>query len=406
MKKNENANKGITLIALVITIIVLLILAGVSISTLVGENGIINKAKLAKEKTEKSNILEKVQMEVSSSFNNYGEYDTNIIKGNLESNLGANVTKVNKSLYVELDGRKLKVKSNGEVEFETKIERTGIKIGDYIDYKPTVTSIKSEQGMMQDDGMEWRVLRINENGIIDLIGNQTTQTVHLEKAEGYNNGVTIINKICRDLYSNTEHGIVARSIKQEDIEAVYKPGSDAEKAKEDIKKAKVTIYNGKKATGEVYENRYYPAIYEKEINSNIDGREKGTLGPSDESEIIKGNENMQIKKGNIEIKVKPNWYKGEKVLEDNFIDGAYDVLNTNNMYWVASRYVFGYENEAGFGIRRIYTSNFPGRNMIYSNGETSSNSMAIRPIVSLESNIQIDTLSGENSSKNPYKIEW
>ena len=45
-------NKGITLIALVITIIVLLILAGVAISMLSGENGILNKAREAKEKTE------------------------------------------------------------------------------------------------------------------------------------------------------------------------------------------------------------------------------------------------------------------------------------------------------------------------------------------------------------------
>ena len=37
-------NKGITLIALVVTIIVLLILAGVSIAMLTGQNGILNRA--------------------------------------------------------------------------------------------------------------------------------------------------------------------------------------------------------------------------------------------------------------------------------------------------------------------------------------------------------------------------
>ena len=45
-------NKGITLIALVITIIVLLILAGVSIAMLTGENGILNQASKAAEMTE------------------------------------------------------------------------------------------------------------------------------------------------------------------------------------------------------------------------------------------------------------------------------------------------------------------------------------------------------------------
>ena len=45
-------NKGITLIALVITIIVLLILAGVSIAMLTGENGILNQAQRSKNETE------------------------------------------------------------------------------------------------------------------------------------------------------------------------------------------------------------------------------------------------------------------------------------------------------------------------------------------------------------------
>ncbi len=49
--KNKN---GITLIALVVTIIVLLILAGVSISMLTGQNGILNRAAEAKEKNRNS----------------------------------------------------------------------------------------------------------------------------------------------------------------------------------------------------------------------------------------------------------------------------------------------------------------------------------------------------------------
>ena len=48
----KNKQKGITLIALVITIIVLLILAGVSISMLTGENGILNQASKAAVQTE------------------------------------------------------------------------------------------------------------------------------------------------------------------------------------------------------------------------------------------------------------------------------------------------------------------------------------------------------------------
>ena len=49
---NKQNNRGITLIALVITIIVLLILAGVSISMLTGTNGILTQASNARQATE------------------------------------------------------------------------------------------------------------------------------------------------------------------------------------------------------------------------------------------------------------------------------------------------------------------------------------------------------------------
>ena len=53
-KQKLKESKGITLIALVITIIVLLILAGVTIATLTGDNGILKKAGDAKTQTEQA----------------------------------------------------------------------------------------------------------------------------------------------------------------------------------------------------------------------------------------------------------------------------------------------------------------------------------------------------------------
>ena len=58
MKNKLRNKKGITLIALVITIIVLLILAGVAIAMLSGENGILTKAAEAKKKTEEAQTNE------------------------------------------------------------------------------------------------------------------------------------------------------------------------------------------------------------------------------------------------------------------------------------------------------------------------------------------------------------
>ena len=64
MKKKE---RGITLIALIVTIIVLLILASVSIAMLIGENGILTQAKRAKEETKEAEIKEKIILAVTSA---------------------------------------------------------------------------------------------------------------------------------------------------------------------------------------------------------------------------------------------------------------------------------------------------------------------------------------------------
>ena len=66
MRKNLKNNEGITLIALVVTIVVLLILAGVSISMLTGENGIITQSQNSKEATEQARVEELVDLAVNS----------------------------------------------------------------------------------------------------------------------------------------------------------------------------------------------------------------------------------------------------------------------------------------------------------------------------------------------------
>ena len=60
--------KGITLIALVITIIVLLILAGVSIAMLTGQNGILTRANEAGDRTERAEVAEKVNLAIQSAY--------------------------------------------------------------------------------------------------------------------------------------------------------------------------------------------------------------------------------------------------------------------------------------------------------------------------------------------------
>lgn len=61
MRKLKQKNEGITLIALVVTIVVLLILAGITIGTLTGDNGIIKEAKKSKSDVEYKALEEQVE---------------------------------------------------------------------------------------------------------------------------------------------------------------------------------------------------------------------------------------------------------------------------------------------------------------------------------------------------------
>ena len=63
-KLKTNKTSGITLVALVVTIIVLLILTGVSIMTITGNNGILQRASDAKEKTEIEKVIELAKMDI------------------------------------------------------------------------------------------------------------------------------------------------------------------------------------------------------------------------------------------------------------------------------------------------------------------------------------------------------
>ena len=88
--KRKANNKGITLIALVITVIVLLILAAVSIATLTGENGILTRANDAKENTEKAEedeLKKLIQAEAATYFEDYEYTDSNGEKVKIQKNV-------------------------------------------------------------------------------------------------------------------------------------------------------------------------------------------------------------------------------------------------------------------------------------------------------------------------------
>lgn len=141
LKDNLKRNKGITLIALVITIIVLLILAGVSIVTLTGDNGILNKAQSAKVETEKANEKEQIDLAVLSSKTNTDlSIDKKILREELskineiidgvpeDGEYDLPVTVIGKSgtkYIIDEEGNIKGIVDNNEIEEPTKLVQPG-----------------------------------------------------------------------------------------------------------------------------------------------------------------------------------------------------------------------------------------------------------------------------------------
>ena len=121
--------KGITLIALVITIIVLLILAGVSIAMLTGQNGILTQAQNAKTANEQANAKEKVELSVTGAIGQTKEGILTVenLKTELENYKGT-VEGDKFPVTVKLDGKNFLVNVNGKV-VSTENSTLGIVTG-------------------------------------------------------------------------------------------------------------------------------------------------------------------------------------------------------------------------------------------------------------------------------------
>ena len=111
--------RGITLIALVITIIVLLILAGVSIAMLTGQNGILAQAQKAKTTTDNKSAEEKVKLAVMAarSQSETGALEADKLVTEVTTNYGgqAETTAGGFPVTVTIDGKSFTVSSTGEV---------------------------------------------------------------------------------------------------------------------------------------------------------------------------------------------------------------------------------------------------------------------------------------------------
>ena len=104
--------KGITLIALVVTIIVLIILVGVSINLVLGENGIVEKAKFAKEQTEQAKTNEEKSLNETANYIEDIESDNG---GSSTPNPTLTTNDLTEGVYIKYDTGVSSVGTNGVV---------------------------------------------------------------------------------------------------------------------------------------------------------------------------------------------------------------------------------------------------------------------------------------------------
>ena len=166
-RQNTYNSKGITLIALVITIIVLIILAGVSIKLVLGENGVITKAKEAKTKTEQAQLNEEIAM------NELMEQWEDIEEGN-----GGSTAKTTNDLkagdYIKYNTGVASVGENGVITCRVLYEASsqyGLQIISDKNIKQKIdgedTEIKVELG-----GSNWATGSASYNSAIESLNNE------------------------------------------------------------------------------------------------------------------------------------------------------------------------------------------------------------------------------------------
>lgn len=222
--KNQN---GITLISLIITIIVMVILAGVAMTSIIGEDSVVEETETATVKMEEAEILEKIQ--TSTKFNLEGNIDLEKTFKNIQTNLKAeNVTliePIEESDLATATEVKVKVKGNkGEYEYLVKGKNIEIApptppkpiyddydIGDAVYYDENADGAKSDSEKYyvftkSEDGNEIEIVRAETKGSIYLgeeynnIDESSERFVEKYRVEDQN-GDGIIESIDRAIYS-------------------------------------------------------------------------------------------------------------------------------------------------------------------------------------------------------------
>ena len=436
MLKNK---KGITLIALVVTIVVLLILAGVTISLLLDENGIIAKSKDARNANRAGAIKEEITLWKAEKFaadNGAGSHES---MDDFLARLKTRGLISDEDIATIKDTRKLQVGKETIVfpsDAKTLVQAfkdNEIEVGDYLNYNDYVDETKTYTTATNENGWAdqkytatkdtyWQVLGLDETGErLMLISqspikkemkqkDQTEQEVGKTKIRlaSIENAVKLGDKGGSGSSSTTTvdwektpylvlkgaYSYVNCEKILNDISGIYSTSlgkAESLTAEEINRLIGVTVdYTNKK----VYAN--------SDPNTNID--KLGVLGnqyPYKETDYTPESYINSKTNATAGTKTDPataygyQWgtLKIEDTLKTILFNGTTSDANFAKSYWLASPAVGAYSGFASFGPGFVGGGGVgAGDNLFYSYGGWGAGSFGVRPVVYLESNITVEDL--------------
>ncbi len=352
-------SKGITLVALVLTIIVLLILAGIAIQALTNQ-GLFSRAKEAKEITEQKTAEE-----------------SEILKNYL------------KEIDLQLGRLSGKAQPGDYVTYTPDPASTDAIITELEEYSGSTANTSST--LTQEIGLKWRVLDVVD-GKVRLISATPTTQVTLESYNGYNNAVYLLDKTCKTLYSKAGYSENVQNLKIEDIQ--NKMSTD------------YTTINTNYGQTFTPTNKKYPSILVQEAGQTITGitQPETRLGLSKQTTPI----NQTAVNTASSWTVKYTYWDKSMAESDFGTEPIYYNLFINNgsnyysRYWLSSRCVDADSRRACFVVRNVGSGGVFAYSLYSSYDDPGSYRYALRPVVTLNSNVLVK--SGDGTSAIPYEI--
>ena len=243
----------------------------------------------------------------------------------------------------------------------------------------------TEQGAFDTESLGWRIWSIDENNIYLISKDPTTTQLTLKGAQGYNNGVLILNEICKTCYTDSDYaGVEVRSMNAEDLKKVITaPNENGEYG------ATPYPYNFQ------YPNAYW--TYDKE-KGELENRHK-------QDNVITGV--LESAQSSRPRNSYYHWRGSTLGVGGSWTNEAYkDLYNPGEDYWLASRSVDPYTKESCFfGLQRVLDTAV-GYETLYYYSRGSAKSFrphhSVRPLVSVP--LTSCTISGPNDQEE-YSIE-